>query len=112
MTERTYTLDEARALLGQQECATVGHDWEIVATAFGVPVNILCSRCHVAYAIAGQGTHNTLIVHVAREIAERYAGKWHRIYDLPADWFKVTVNEDGTADVVLSIGDEPTEVPS
>lgn len=48
----------------------------------------------------------TYTVDVAREIAVLYTD-WTPLSDLDPDWFKVVLRDDGTAEVLLAIGDEP-----
>ncbi|MEV7013288.1 hypothetical protein [Streptosporangium sp. NPDC051022] len=52
MSEETYTLDEARTVLADQECQHHGHDIE-VTTRHGSPdpVSVFCSRCGDAWTV-------------------------------------------------------------
>lgn len=57
-TEPRYTLDEARALLAAQDCASEGHSLNGVRTAGGDTLWVYCTRCSVRFvpveAPAGQ----------------------------------------------------------
>ncbi len=45
MSERTYTLDEARRELTRQECRLHGHDFEILLTLESLdPKSLYCGR--------------------------------------------------------------------
>lgn len=48
--EPRYTLAEARAELGRQECRTHGHSWDVISRG-GVPVRIDCDTCGASYAV-------------------------------------------------------------
>lgn len=42
--EPRYTLDEARRLLAERECAIHGHSWDVI-TRDGGPHSLICSNC-------------------------------------------------------------------
>lgn len=48
--EPTYTLDEARWRLAEQECSMHGHSWDVVSMG-GIPRSIVCDRCRRTYAV-------------------------------------------------------------
>jgi hypothetical protein len=53
MTEPRYTLDEAKAEIARQECATYGHDYMTVVWMGGnEPTGVTCSRCGQHWPIA------------------------------------------------------------
>lgn len=42
--EPTYTLDEARRVMALRECATYGHEWNVVQN-LQRPRRLVCDRC-------------------------------------------------------------------
>jgi hypothetical protein len=53
MSEPTYTLAEAQRELARRQCATTGHEWNILsAYPGGPPVRITCASCGWAGSIA------------------------------------------------------------
>jgi len=49
---QTYTLEEARVILREEECNRRGHDFEVVQNGKGEPSSILCARCGRLWKIA------------------------------------------------------------
>lgn len=52
----TYTLDEAKRLLAEQECNEHGHRWDVVeyrtmADPAGTPTGVVCTTCALSYAV-------------------------------------------------------------
>jgi hypothetical protein len=50
MSEKRFTLEEARIELALQECREHGHDWTVIvnqtfADPAGEPVRVVCDRC-------------------------------------------------------------------
>lgn len=50
MTEDRYTLDEAKALLAEEECHRHGHDLNSVRTGAGDTLWVYCSNCPARFA--------------------------------------------------------------
>jgi hypothetical protein len=50
---KTYTLTEAQKELARRECATHGHDWDVVVKFGGDPTHVLCSNCGRSWTVAG-----------------------------------------------------------
>ena len=46
MTEKTYTLAEAKLAINREKCATQGHDYQIVlSVGLDGPSFVACQRC-------------------------------------------------------------------
>ena len=53
---QTYTLDEAKRLLAEQECNEHGHRWNVVelrtmADPAGTPTGVVCDSCGTTYDV-------------------------------------------------------------
>lgn len=56
VTERVYTLDEAKDELARKECARNGHDYRVISTktfgGAGRPLSVVCDECGEHWKIA------------------------------------------------------------
>lgn len=58
--EPRYTLDEARALLAAQDCASNGHSLNEVRTGAGDTLWVYCDRCPARFVPAAENTAREL----------------------------------------------------
>lgn len=46
-----YTFDEWRVLMARRECATHGHDFDVLQKMGGEPYMVLCGRCGQKWSV-------------------------------------------------------------
>jgi hypothetical protein len=51
MTDKLYTLEEAKNVLANGTCAQIGHDLEIIVDDKQAPVAVICPRCGGGWAV-------------------------------------------------------------
>ncbi|GAA4075814.1 hypothetical protein ACFFOS_27930 [Nocardioides kongjuensis] len=61
MSEQLFTLADAKLELARQDCAAYGHTWRVVDARTvdqpaGLPIEVVCDRCTVHYAIVSTPT--------------------------------------------------------
>lgn len=49
--ERLYTLEQAKKIIADSTCRSIGHDLDIVKIDELEPVNLICSRCGRVWAV-------------------------------------------------------------
>lgn len=52
MSEPTYTLAEAQAVLARRECNRYGHEYAHISEFGGALIRIICDRCGKAWTAA------------------------------------------------------------